>query len=101
MRYDDHLQLPDEQEYSERWLHWMNFSAFMEGHIEDYTVPQYGDYPDDQLTSWTPEQCIENIKRYCNRFTSNARGEEERLRDLLKIAHYAQVAWTKLRGEEE
>ena len=32
---------------------------------------------------------------------SNARGEEEKLTDLLKIAHYASVAWMKLRGYEE
>jgi hypothetical protein len=80
---------------------WYEFSDTVSDHIETYTFDQYGDYPDDQLTGWTAEQCIENIKRYCNRFSSNARGDAERERDLLKIAHYAQTAWTKLKGLED
>ena len=79
-----------------RCLEWRIFTKLVEQHIRLYTIPQYGDAPDDQLEGWTPEQCVEAIKRYCNRFSSNARGEEETFRDLLKIAHYACVTFLKL-----
>lgn len=78
-----------------RCLEWRIFSRIVEDHIRTYTIKQYGDAPDDQLEEWTPEQCIEAIKRYCNRFSTNARGEDETLRDLLKIAHYACVCYFK------
>jgi hypothetical protein len=79
-----------------RCLEWRMFSRFVEDHIRIYTVGQYGDAPDDQAEAWTAEQCVESIKRYTNRFGTNARGADESLRDLLKIAHYACLAYFKL-----
>lgn len=79
-----------------RCLEWRIFSKIVETHVRMYTVPQYGDAPSDQLEAWTPDQCMESVRRYANRFSSNARGEEETLRDLLKIAHYACVAYFKM-----
>jgi hypothetical protein len=76
-----------------------DFLAFAEKvfrHIEDYTVKQYGDAPNDQVEEWTPEQCMRQIGKYVARFESNARGEQEKFRDLVKVAHYAQLAWLKL-----
>lgn len=58
-------------------------------HIEDYTVPQYGDYPDDQMTGWEVRDFEREIQKYANRMGRNARGPEEAKRDLLKIIHYA------------
>jgi hypothetical protein len=80
---------------SKRAMEWVNFSARVINHIEDYTVPQYGDLPDDQVSEWTAAQCVENVKRYCNRFGKGQRGSEEELRDLLKMAHYACLAYSK------
>jgi|GEM_PF-3274744 len=37
--------------------------------------------------------------RYVNRRKTNLRGNRERLRDLIKIAHYASFAYDKLRAE--
>lgn len=74
---------------SERAEQWMCFMSLVLSHIEDYTVPQYGDYPDDQATTFTDEEIISQFKRYVNRLNSNARGEDEAERDLFKIAHYA------------
>ncbi len=81
---------------SKRGKQWEKFSNLVLAHIEDYTVPQYGDLPDDQVENWTAEQCIESIQRYVNRFHRNARGPSERLRDLKKIAHYACLSYDKL-----
>lgn len=79
---------------------WLEFSDKVAGHIEDYTIPQYGDRPNDLAEQWKPEDCIANIKRYAARFGSNSRAGQEKL-DLLKIAHYAQLAYLKLEQAEE
>ena len=79
-----------------RQQEWQDFSKKVEDHIVNYTIPQYGDHPNDQLTNWKFEDCITSIKRYANRATSNSRGAEETKRDMLKIAHYACVALSKL-----
>jgi hypothetical protein len=80
---------------SYRGREWLNFSESVEDHIEKYTVRQYGDYPSDQVTEWSAEQCVDQVKKYANRFGKGARGPAEELRDLLKIAHYACLAWNK------
>jgi len=80
------------------------FSCFAElvgFHIENYTVLQYGDAPNDQVQEWTENQCMDSIKRYGNRFESNARGRIETLRDMLKIAHFAGLIFGKLNPTEE
>lgn len=79
---------------------WVIFSTVVGLHLREYAVPQYGDAPNDQLYSWTPDQCMKQIGKYVARMDSNARGDQENLTDLLKIAHYASVAWLKLRGYE-
>jgi hypothetical protein len=81
---------------SNRGNQWEEFSDKVLMHIEDYTVMQYGDSPDDQVEDWTAEQCIESIQRYINRFHRNARGPDERLRDMKKVAHYACLVYDKL-----
>ena len=76
------------EEYSKRW---QEFSAAVKAHIEQYTVPQYGDWPHDQLTMFRDEDVRTNIRRYENRMGSNSRGLRESLRDCLKMAHYHQI----------
>ena len=83
---------------SNRRTEWTDFSVRVEEHIENYTVPQYGDYPNDQLTGWSFADCITSIKRYANRATTNSKSIEETKRDMMKIAHYACVALSKLEG---
>jgi hypothetical protein len=80
---------------------WLIFAGKVAEHIESYTVPQYGDYPTDQLTTMPDAVILANIQRYCNRALSNSRGPEESIRDMLKIAHYASELWQRLVGEEE
>lgn len=86
---------------SMRRMMWDVFGGIVAMHIDSYTVNQYGDFPNDQLANWTPDQCVKQIQKYAARYDTNARGEDERLLDLLKIAHYASVAFLKLRGYEE
>lgn len=87
--------------WSERGLDWLDFSDKVLFHIEDYTVPQYGDKGDDQVSKeFSPKDCITNIKRYCNRFGRNSRPDQEKL-DLLKIAHWAQMCYDLMENKEE
>ena len=79
---------------------WFRFSEEVAKHVTEYTVPQYGDWPTDQLTDYSPEDCIRQIAKYANRHFSGQRGKVELARDLLKIAHYACVCWSKESEEE-
>lgn len=95
---------PEAGEYtprSNRLLLWDCFSDEVGRHIEEYTVPQYGDFPGDNVSSWTEEDCMKEIKKYANRMDTNARGELESTRDLMKMAHYASLVWCKRLGFEE
>lgn len=76
----------------DRLKEWDEFSCMVREHIEQYTIPQYGNAPDDQVGAWTAMDCLNAIKRYLGRYGRNARGDEDQIRDFLKIAHYACIA---------
>ena len=73
---------------------WLEFSENVEKHCIEYTVPQYGEKGDDQVTDWSIEDLITQIKKYCHRYGNNARPGQEHL-DFMKIAHYACMAYWK------
>lgn len=79
---------------------WMVFAKEVADHIECYTVPQYGDFPNDQLTKFNLLDIKAQLTRYVNRIGSGVRGAEEAERDMQKLAHYACVAYMKMRNEE-
>ena len=82
----------------DRLTEWEAFVVQVERHIVEYTLPQYGnDDGDEQVEGFSVEDCFVNMIRYINRRNANVRGDRERLRDLLKIAHYASFAYQKLR----
>jgi len=85
------------EEKSIREWDWWRFSTIVAKHIANYTIPQYGDAPDDQIEGWTHEECVRAIGKRAARHSSNARGRIETLRDLVKIAHEAQLAFDKMR----
>ena len=89
------------QHMSNRYKMWEDFAKVVGDHVEVYTVPQYGDFPEDQLTTWTLDDLATTLKRYSNRMGKNARGIEEDKRDMLKIAHYASCAWHKMNDTEK
>ena len=82
---------------SRRENEWMDFAVDVAEHIEKYTVPQYGDLPDDQASGFSIEDIQTNMRRYINRVGRNARGEAEALRDCYKLAHYACMLASKIR----
>ena len=86
---------------SYRGIEWRAFADRVEDHIDTYTVPQYGDMPHDRASSMTAAECIGEVKKYLARFGRGQRGPDEQRRDMLKIAHYACIAHTKLLSETQ
>jgi hypothetical protein len=81
-----------------RGYDWEEFSEVVHEHIETYTIPQYGDKGEDIASEYSVEDCYRNMKRYLARAGKNSRDGQESL-DLIKIAHYAQMAFTLI-GEQ-
>ena len=86
---------------SNRQLEFELFAEIVLEHIEKYAVAQYGDVPDDPVQSWTPAQCMDSVKRYADRIETGRRGRLETIRDMVKIAHFACLAFGKLNPTEE
>lgn len=79
---------------SQRGLDWLAFSSKVLDHIENYTVPQYGDKGDDQATNYSDRTCVTQVEKYAHRFGKNVR-EGQQIKDFLKIAHYTQMGHDK------
>ena len=84
----------------DRLKQWNSFAGQVELHIIDYTLPQYGNEGgNEQADGFTVEDCYTNMLRYINRRKSMTRGPKEKLRDVIKIAHYANFIYDKLKEE--
>jgi hypothetical protein len=81
---------------------WIDFSRAVEEHIRIYAVPQYGDTGSELnlVDEYTAQDCINAIKKYAIRHGKNCRHDHDYM-DLLKIAHYAQMAADKLLQQEK
>lgn len=73
---------------------WEEFSKNVVSHVLEYTVKQYGEKGEDQVTNWSIEDLIVQIQKYCHRYGNNVREGQEHL-DFQKIAHYACMAYWK------
>jgi len=91
--------LPEESCLSLRGDDWQAFANEVTEHIENYTVPQYGDKGEDMASDYTAQDCINQVKKYMARHGRNSRPGQDRL-DLLKSAHYLQLAASLLEGED-
>jgi hypothetical protein len=83
---------------TKRGAEWNEFADKVLTHIDTYTVPQYGDKGEDNVTKWTTKDCVLAIKKYLARFGRNSRKGQETM-DMLKIAHYACLIYNKLKGK--
>jgi hypothetical protein len=84
----------------DRIYEWELFSEKVRKHIVDYAEVQYGRKEgNEQIDKMSYLECVRAIEKYCARAGNNVRGPEEDLRDLLKISHWAQFAYDKLRKE--
>ncbi len=78
-----------------RGREWLAFSNEVLAHIENYTVPQYGDKGEDPMTDYTPEELVKQVEKYMKRFGKNIRPGQQHM-DFLKAAHCLAIAATKL-----
>lgn len=79
---------------SEREKQWIEFSERVRTHLRDYTVPQYGDVGEDEITGYSVEDCVNQVAKYAKRYGNQSRDGQQEL-DFVKIAHYTQCAWEK------
>lgn len=86
---------PEEPHVSSRGLEWLAFADSVMDHVENYTVPQYGDKGEDNVSEWSAEECFKQVEKYIKRRNSNQRPGQKRL-DILKMAHYLCLADSKL-----
>lgn len=101
MAKEDNIEPDPSMIKSNRGRMWGIFSDEVANHIENYTIKQYKDFPEDQVTRWDEHILKEQIQKYLNRLDSNQRGDMDANMDLIKIAHYAQMIWSKRLGFEE
>lgn len=85
---------------SEREKQWFDFSLAVMNHLRDYTVPQYGDVGEDEITNYRVEDCLTHVNRYTKRYGSQSR-DDQQLLDFMKIAHYTQCAWEKEKNKNK
>ena len=84
----------------DREKQWTEFSEQVHKHIVEYTLVQYGNPAgNEQVDEFTVEDCFKNMMRYINRRQVSVRGNKERLRDVIKIAHYANLIYDKIKAE--
>jgi len=77
---------------------WQSFSREMEEYIKDRTVAKYGGDEGPDLMRFTPPIIsLWNCLKYCLRIWAG-KGKEH---DLHKIAHYAEITWTRLKERSE
>ena len=87
--------------YSAKGNTWLSFSAITLEHIENYSVPQYGPDIKENTDVDGPDDCRKYIAKYLRRAGSERRGRIEELRDLVKIAHFAQIAFDMMGATDE
>jgi len=83
---------------SERVKQWREYADAVEDHLNDYTVPQYGDVGSDEITDYSVETCVEQVKKYSKRYGTQSRSGQQEL-DFLKMGHYSQCAWEKYKNQ--
>lgn len=81
---------------------WEEFSEKVKKHIQEYVIPGYGDYPDEMIAGFSPEDMATQIVRYAKRLNTTHRDvRKDGKGDPLKIAHYACMLHTKMQLENK
>ncbi len=83
-----------------RLSEWDEFYKLVYQHIRDYANSQYNDKGEDNVTEWSVSTLMDQIYKYYSRHGKNQREGQDQL-DLIKIAHYACMAYWKLQESEE
>lgn len=86
---------------SKKGENWLRFATTVLEHIENYAVPQYGGDIAENPDVASADDCRKYIAKYLRRAGSERRGRIEELRDLVKIANFAQFAFDMMKPSEE
>lgn len=70
-------------------------------HIEKYTVPQYGDYPDDRLTEMDEQDCWQDVQKYLSRRNGKERAPGQHKQDILKMIHLLAEIWLSMNDADK
>jgi len=85
----------------DRVENWREFSEHMENYIQDNTIEKYGiensgsSVFDLMSITRSPLICVWHVLKYSLRIWNNRMKD----RDIEKIAHYAELAWTLSNGK--
>lgn len=90
-----------DKKYSAKELAWKSFSHLVSGHIQNYAVKQYGPDIKENTDVEDTKDCLKYIAKYRNRHGAERRGRIEELRDLIKIAHFAQIGFDMMNPTPE
>ena len=72
-----------------KMVQWLEFNILVMDHLQTYVNEQYGlGYPSETIAEWDESAIKMKLKAYVDRIGKSARGPEDELRDLLKIAHF-------------
>lgn len=91
------LDQEDSTLISKKGMAWLEFSITVLEHIENYAVPQYGPDIAQNEDVESAEDCRKYMAKYLRRAGSERRGRIEELRDLVKIANFAQFAFDMMK----
>ena len=94
------IGIPTKSIFSKRAIDWLYFSGKILDHIEQYTVPQYGDKGHDLCSEYTVEECLRQARKYIERYGKNAREGQQEL-DFLKAVHFIQMGYEKYMSQQE
>jgi len=94
--------MPKPKKYKSKKDLWQAFSAQVEKHIDEYVLPQYGDFPDEHINELTIEAIKGKLSSYVRRIgtVDKHRGEFGAVQDMYKIAHFCSFVWQKLNAKE-
>jgi len=67
---------------------WRQFADIVEDHIGNYAIVQYGDFPDKTIAKYNLEKIKGKLEAYVDRIGRGARGQDEAIRDAIKISHF-------------
>ena len=83
---------------TKRGAQFLAFAKEVKDHVDNYSVDQYGDMPDDMVETWTSTHVIQQMEKYLTRMKrDNGRGDDDNILSCKKIAHYACILESKLR----
>ena len=75
---------------------WRQFADIVEDHIGNYAIVQYGDFPDKTIAKYNLEKIKGKLEAYVDRIGRGARGQDESIRDAIKISHFGAYLYAVL-----